>query len=49
MTELAGHAEILRIGKLRTGQYVVQYFKRSALMRQDCRAPVITEAPPPSP
>ena len=32
MTELTGHAEILRIGKLRPGKDFVEDFERSALM-----------------
>jgi hypothetical protein len=39
MSEVTGHAEVLRIGKLRAGQNFVEYFQGAALMGQYRGAP----------
>lgn len=39
MPELTGHTEILRIGELRTGEHLAEYFEGAALMGQDGNAP----------
>lgn len=42
MTELAGHAEVLRVGELRAGEHLVEYLQRPALMSQHGGAPGVT-------
>ena len=42
MAELAGDPEVLRVGKLRTGQHLSENFKRTALMGHHRDIPGVT-------